>query len=437
MRRRIHRIPASTALALGLLLAAAGIAPAEDATQDSTQDVFDASAFDQGVQQGTQQEEKSALETQFGGNLLYDTSVTTTADLAGYGAGGSFSGKAFVKVSVPSYGALFLSYNFSKNLYQGAAGTVPGAGLSPGGPVLAQPAGDLYGVTFTLSEFFASFDLAQAVFFRVGNQLLAWGPSLVWTPVDFVNLQRVNPLSPLDLRVGKPGIRVSVPMGIANLFLFADMSGTVSATGPGGALVVNDLFQATNVAARLDMTLAGYELALTGFSGLGVQSQAGFDFSGRLLGFDVYGEIAAAVPTGASPFTWAASLGLQRTFGELKYWSLAGELFYNDAGSSDISGYPALAAAGAFTPFYVGKLYSYASLTRTHLFVDGVSTTLAGFMDASDLSFLARLSASIDLPKAPAFALSLGWAGGGENKAFTYVTGNNSLTAELRMSVEF
>ena len=420
-------------LASALLLAALTAAQA----QDSGQDVFDASAFDQNVQQSTQQEQKTKLETQFGGNLLYDTSVTTTTDFGGYGAGGSFSGKAFVKVSVPDYGALYIAYNYSKNLYQGAAGTVPGvpfgpgAPFGPGGPVLAQSAGDLFGVSSALSEFYVSLDIAQKVFFRIGNQLLAWGPSVIWTPVDFVNLQRVNPLAALDLRVGKPGLRITVPIGISNLFFFADMSGTVTS----GA--VNDPVRSTNLAARWDLTVSGFELAVTGYTGFGIQSQAGFDLSGRLLGFDVYGEVVAGVPTSSASFTWASSLGFQKTLGELSYWSVAGEFFYNEAGTSDIAAYPALAAAQSFTPFYVGRVYSYAALTRNHLFIDGVGATIAGFMDASDLSFLGRLSMSIDVPKVPPFTFSLTWAGGGVNKAFTYITGNNSLTADLQVRVEF
>ncbi len=269
------------------------------------------------------------------------------------------------------------------------------------------------------------------MFFRIGNQLLAWGPSVIWTPVDFVNLQRVNPLAALDLRVGKPGVRITVPMGVSNLFIFADLSGTVTSG------TVNDPVRSTNLAERWDLTVLGVELAVTGITGFGIQSQAGFDFSGRLLGFDLYGELTAGIPTGNAAFTWASSLGFQRSFGDLSYWSVAGELFYNDAGTADISGYPALAAAQAFTPFYVGKVYSYAALTRSHLLIDGVSATIAGFVDLSDVSFLSRLSASINVPKVPPFTFSLSWAGGGSNRAFTYVTGNNSLTAELQVRVEF
>jgi hypothetical protein len=419
--------------ALAFLAAAIPAAQAQDAGTD----VFDASSFDQSVQQSAQAEQKAPIETQFGGNILYDTSATTAADFSGTAVGGSFTGKAFVKVSVPDYGSAYLAYNFSKNLYQGAAGTVPGTPLGYAGPALSIAAGDLYSASYALAELWAGFDIAQAIFFRVGNQLLAWGPSLIWTPVDFVNLQRVNPLGALDLRVGKPGIRITVPFGISNLFVFADMSGTVTPTGAGGALVVNDPLATTNLAARWDITLLGFELALTGYTGSSIQSRAGFDVSGRLFGFDVYGELAAGLPGGTYSSTWSTSVGAQRTLGELGYWSIAAELYYNSAGSTGADVSPSLVSSGTFSPFYTGAMYAYASITRTHLFMDGVSATLAGFVDISDLSFLTRLSTTMNLPGVPPFTFSLSWSGGGADKAFTYITGNNSISADLQIKLEF
>ena len=424
-RAGLHRFRCLALLMMGCASAAA-----------SAQDVFDTGSFDQAVQQGTQEDQKSKLETQFGGNLLYDTSGTTNADFSGYGLGGSFSGKAFVKVSVPDYGALYLAYNFSKNLYQGAGGTIPGEPVGPAGPVLSQSAGDLFGASYALAEFYTSLDISRKVFFRIGNQLLAWGPSVIWTPVDFVNLKKANPLSPLDLRVGKPGIRVTVPLGVSNVFLFADMSGTVTPTGAGGGLAVNDPIQTTNLAARWDLTVSGVELALTGYAGSSIQDRAGFDFSSRILGFDVYGEFAAGLPGGSYSFTWSSSFGFQKTLGELSYWNAAGEFFVNDAGTSDTSSYSSRAASGDL-PFYVGRYYAFGSLTRTHLFMDGLSAALAGFVDLSDTSFLARLSTTIDVPGVAPFTFNLSWSGGGDGKAFTWFTGNNSLTAEIQIRVEF
>jgi hypothetical protein len=228
-----------------------------------------------------------------------------------------------------------------------------------------------------------------------------------------------------------------VPLGISNLFFFADMSGTVTPTGAGGALVVNDPVQSTNLAGRFDFTVSGFELGFTAYVGNSIQDRAGFDFSGRVLGFDVYGEFAAGLPVGIYAFTYSSSLGFQKTLGELSYWNVAGEFFVNDAGTSDTSTYASLVAANDFTPFYVGKYYAYAALTRTHLFIDGLSSTLAGFMDISDTSFLLRLSTTVRVAAVAPFTFSVGWAGGGAGKAFTYFSGNNALTAGLQIRVEF
>ena len=69
--------------------------------------------------------------------------------------------------------------------------------------------------------------------------------------------------------------------------------------------------------------------------------------------------------------------------------------------------------------------------------MDGLSAALAGFVDLSDMSFLARLSTTIDVPGVAPFTFNLSWSGGGDGKAFTWFTGNNSLTAEIQIRVEF
>jgi hypothetical protein len=412
---------------IALLLAAGSSVLAQD---QSGQDAFDPSTFDQSVQQGKQNEQAAKLEVLFGGELLSDNAAYTTLDFNGYAEGGSFSGKAFTRVTVPDHGVLYLSYNFTHNLYQGAGGTVPGGASS----YLSQPLGDLLSNSYALSEFYVSFDIARVVFVRLGNQLIAWGPSAVWTPVDFINLQRVNPLSPLDLRVGKPGLRIHVPLGVSNVFLFGDFSGTV---GGSPTLVVNDPLKTTNMAARWDLTVPGFELALSGYWGASIQDRYGFDFSGRVLGFDVYGELAAAFPQGGVPLTWAASVGFQRTLGDLGYWRIQGEFFTNSAGTADAGTYPQLLLNGSFIPFYLGKYYAYAGLTRSHLFADGVSATLAGFMNFSDGSWLARLSATFDVPRLVPFAFALSYAGGGANREFTWFVGDRSISADIQVRFSF
>ncbi len=418
--------------ALCLALAGAVALSAQEATDAASDpfaegaDPFDVEAFDQVVTEGEAEDAAARLEMQFGGNIALGASAATTADFDWYKAGSSASGKAFLKVSVPDYGSAYLAYNFSKNIAQGAGGSLPAAPTTQNG---------LFDVAFDLAEFYLGFDVAQKVFIRVGNQLLAWGPSTIWTPVDFVNLEKVDALAAFDSRVGKPGVRATIPIGTSNLILFADLAATVS--GAAAPFDVNDLYETANLAGRWDIVLAGFELGLSTYFGASLQNQYGFDFSGRLLGFDLYGELGLAFPDEGNDFSYAYSLGLQRSLGELDYWTVSAEFFANGAGTSDTSCYPALVIAGDFTPFYVGEYYAYAAVTRKNIGRDGISATLAGFANFSDLSFLARLSTSVRLPRLVPFTFALSWAGGGAGREFTYFSGNNALSAELRVSYEF
>jgi len=329
-----HRL-VSLVAALCLALAGAVALSAQEATDAASDpfaegaDPFDVSAFDQVVAEGEAEDAATRLEMQFGGNVALSASAATTADFDWYTAGSSASGKAFLKVSVPDYGSAYLAYNFKKNIVQGAGGSLPAAPTTQNG---------LFDVAFDLAEFYLGFDVAQKVFIRVGNQLLAWGPSTIWTPVDFVNLEKADALAAFDTRVGKPGVRATIPIGTSNLILFADLATTVS--GAAAPFDVNDLYETANLAGRWDIVLAGFELGLSTYLGASVQNQYGFDFSGRLLGFDLYGELGLAFPDEGEDFSYAYSLGLQRSLGELDYWSVAAEFFANGAGTSDTSNYP-------------------------------------------------------------------------------------------------
>jgi hypothetical protein len=391
----------------GLLFAAAALG-AQEANEE---DIFSAEAFDQSVAESRREEQANRLNYLVGGTFLWSNSVAAGAAFDGYAAACAFASKAFVRLTVPSYGALYLGYILRHTLYQGDGGA-----LDTGSSAAA--VADLFENTFELSEFYLSFDLAKKVFFRVGNQLLAWGPSFIWTPVDFVNLQRLDPLASVDLRVGKPGLRVHVPMRNSNLFLFADFSRTVDTAEPG----VRELAR-TALAARWDLTALGYEFGLSGYFGYELPASFGLDLSGRLVGFDVYGEAALTADLTDENVDYAASLGLQRTFGELKDWSFQAEGFYQSVGGSD--------------PLYLGQWYAYAALAKENLFSDFLDATLSGLWNISDLSYTVRLACAFDPVGFLPFTLTLSRLGGGAGKEFTAFTGGNAFSASFEARFEF
>jgi len=400
-----------------VLYLSAGLVGAQDLSEE---DIFSAGAFDQSVEAGKQSEQKDKLEYLVGGVFLASTAVTAPIQFDRYAALGGFSGKAFVRLSVPSYGSLYFGVNFQQDLFQAAGPS--SVALSPGT--------DLFETKFDLAEFYLSFDVAKAVFFRIGNQLIAWGPSVIWTPVDFFNLEKANPQASVDLRAGKPALRIHAPLGKSNLFLVTDFAETI---GGGQAL---DLADTVRQAVRFDFTALGYELGLSTYFGAALPARFGLDLSGRLFTLDVYAEAALTVDFPAETAEYAFSLGFQRSFGELKDWTISGEMFYNSAGQPNESAYPD-PLAGQFTPLYLGQWYVYAGLTKQNLFADFLNATLSGFLNASDFSYTSKLALTFDLPRVIPFTFSLGYSGGGANKEFTAFSGDNALNASLQFRFEF
>jgi hypothetical protein len=386
-------------------------------------DPFDVSAFEADVQTSVGSQDSVRTEFLFGATFVPSASAFVTEGFAGYIASGSINGKAFAKLSSSEYGSVFVAYGLSQQIFQGKGGAVP-ARASP-------PARDLFSPTLTLTELHYSFDIAKTVFFRIGNQLIAWGPSRIWTPVDFVNPQKMDSFQSIDLRVGRPSLRLHLPLKSSNLFAFADFSKTVAND------VVNDLFETANFGLRYDIAAGGFEFGLTGYGGLQSQGRVGIDFSGRLLGSTAYGEAAILPAYDAYAFSWSATIGLERKFGQLKKTTVYTEFFYNSLGEDDESNYPALVASKSFSSMYVGKVYGYLGITLDDFLSPELSTSLSMLANLSDLSFSLRLVESFDLKGLPPFSVIVGWAGGGDDKAYTYYSGSNTLTVGIQTRIDF
>jgi len=134
-----------------------------------------------------------------------------------------------------------VAYNAVHPLFQGYSG-----------PDAAPPALDPYEPEYELAELHYGFDIAKVLFVRIGNQLIAWGPSRIWSPVDFINLEKEDAFSSVDLRVDKPGLRLHLPLKRSNAFLFADFANLV--TESGNAWTSGDPLERMNLGGRFDFT---------------------------------------------------------------------------------------------------------------------------------------------------------------------------------------
>jgi hypothetical protein len=354
-----------------------------------------------------------------GGSALVSAQATTSASLDGYAASASLSGKLFAKVSVPDFGSLYAAYSVSQAFFEGQGGSAP---------AFVAPAPDLGSPSYSLAELHYSFDIGKALFVRLGKQLLAWGPSRVWTPVDFVNLRKADAFSRIDLRQGKPGLRLHLPLGKANAFAFADFSGLVA----GGS--VQDPAKAVDYAVRADLTAGGFELGLTGYAGPNAQAKGGLDFSGDFLGSAVYGELAYAPAYSSYDSSIMASLGISRALGDLKQWTVSLEGFYNSRGS-DLSGQPLAMAAAQ--PLYMGRYYGYASIQAAKLLSPSLGSSLSALANLSDGSYSIRFSEDFAFPKSVPFSLIVSYAGGGAGREFTFFGGDRAISLQAQARVEF
>ena len=385
--------------------------------------IFDEDVFEEAIEESKQEEEASNLETLIGSDFVFSNSWLQPLDFETYTMSSQFYGKVFAKAAYPDLVSLFVSYNFSIPLFQYTGNTAAYTGYPPS---------TLYA---ELSELFMSFDAYKKVFFRFGYQLVAWGPSFFWTPVDFINRDKLDPLAQLDLRTGKPGAKITVPFTGSNLLLFFDFSQSINDNSTTASIA-----DRTRVGARFDTVLSGYELGFSTYFGNGLTTLWGLDFSGVLFRTDFYGEVAvsqgsnvqkareSAVPSVYELYypqeiVVATSLGLSKSFGEFKRWTVRGEAYFNSNGYRSGAPYPYLLLSDLYSPFYMGMLYGYLSVTKDDLFTEEIRGTFALLMNVLDPSFDLSTTLSFDIPNLIPFDVRLSYTGGEENGEFTFLGG--------------
>ncbi len=377
----------------------------------------DAAAFDTLLAAGS----RESADYLVGGTVVVSAAFSSSEAVQAGESGAR--GKLFGKVSVPRYGSLFVSYFGEDSFFQGYSGP-------SSSPMASEP----HELTWNLSEFHYSFDVGKRAFVRLGRQLISWGPSRVWTPVDFINLERSDFFTSLDARVGKPGLRLHVPFRRGNAFVFSDFSG-VSADGR-----VGNPYKAVNTGARIDVAAGGAEFGLTAYGGYAARSKFGLDASGRVLSTSVYGELAYTLPRDGRGDSILASLGFSRALDERKLWVLSAEGLYNSMGE-DLSGLDAVEYAAlpekARVPLYQGTWYAYAALSAQEFLSPYLNHELSVLTNAQERSVRVRLAETLSFPGIVPVTLSAYWAGGKDSGEFTRRSGANAFGLEARVSVSF
>jgi hypothetical protein len=167
-------------------------------------------------------------------------------------------------------------YNLSSALP--SSDVTEGSGLSSG-------SGSSY-VDF--KELFLDFNKDREIYFRVGKQFLKWGTTYFWNPTDLVNQDKRNFLDLNRIRSGTYGTKMHIPIGLdRNLYVFLDTSDV-------------DNLDGFACATKYEFILGSSEVGLSMWNKKNRTSVYGVDFSGRLFGFDLKGELALSYGSNAN-----------------------------------------------------------------------------------------------------------------------------------------
>ncbi len=298
---------------------------------------------------------------------------------------------------------------------------------------------------FGVKEIFIDFNMSNAVYFRVGKQVLQWGRGYFWNPTDLINVERKSFTNMTALREGTFGLRADAVFSRAfHLYTFLNFNG------------VQDI---SNVAfsARTEFLAGSTEFGVSGW------------FKNRkipVFGVDVSSPLFWKINlTGEAAFSWGdnqdtlgsdglphsvedrlvtkASVGLSRSFDAadvLDRINVITEFFYNDSGyTRDMFDSPpatlALFASSYYNPGYYGKYYAALFVTVNKFPISDMTLGLNCLCNLSDMSAIAFTEVSYVPVNNFTLTFQLGSYLGEDNREYT--VSYNSSTGELTNNMFF
>jgi hypothetical protein len=315
--------------------------------------------------------------------------------------------------------------------------------------------------SFRVPETFLDANIARKAWFRVGKQVLQWGPGYFFNPTDLINVERKSLVRRMGAREGVFGAKAHVPFGTrANLYGFLDAHGVSRPDSAAGAL-------------KAEFLAGRSEMAVMAWDGGGRDPVYGADLSSRLLGLDLVAEGALYTSLRTRSLSMAGgvpalvetrrdwqpriSAGAGRSFdagGIPDRIMLSGEYFYNHPGS-DARRMPfasllgqaaalgftpeqALAAAaafGAYEPNSFSRHYAAAFAVWNRFFRSDLTLSGTALMNLNQSSaLLAGVLAYRDLND---FGLSLTIYGFAGPKGTEYTLAADGVQAQILAEAPF
>lgn len=304
---------------------------------------------------------------------------------------------------------------------------------------------------FGLNEFFIDANVDQKIWFRFGKQLLKWGPGYFWNPSDLINVDRKTIDDLERAREGVTGLKMHIPYKtLFNFYAFADM---------------NDFTNFNNWAYSLkaETTLAGGEMAISGWFKQNEKGSLGFECSRGMKGWNGYLEGVADFEPSEKRYVekkttngnqwklntvkdpiYKVSLGANKSFNRDKFY-IGTEFFYTSSGYSKTLNDESelrenlLSPMNGFQGYYPNELNRfYGALFLNYTGLAKNTLTLGGnlLMNLEDRSGVAVATASLNpvdnftISVIPTYTI-----GAGDKREFTITDQMFNLT--IKMGVTF
>lgn len=130
----------------------------------------------------------------------------------------------------------------------------------------------------SLKEAFVDLNLDQTTWVRAGRQVLAWGRSYFFTPLDLTNSGSKSISSNSRTLSGTNGLKITTALGDnKTAYLFANTEGATN-------------FDTVSLSGKVEWIAGTTEFALSGWTRYKQPAQFGFDFSTSVNGLNVMGE---------------------------------------------------------------------------------------------------------------------------------------------------
>ncbi|MBF0376962.1 MAG: hypothetical protein HQK72_05720 [Desulfamplus sp.] len=141
---------------------------------------------------------------------------------------------------------------------------------------------------YEMKELFVDFNINKAIYFRTGKQVLQWGRCYLFNPTDLINVEKKTFTEKIGSREGTRGIKAHIPFGTD-----MNMYGFINTTETDEYFKI-DQFQKISGAYKIEFLVENTEMAFSIWGKEDAHTVYGYDFSTKILGIDIQGELSAS-----------------------------------------------------------------------------------------------------------------------------------------------